>query len=184
VPAPNASYQLAQFPAEIFRACARVRREAGSDARVVGVGGRAGITRKERPCSTAARCRVPRIQPEASRHLLLIEDAAVQVVHDHVGQPLIVHEQALADRVGVLLGTRAAAAGSHGGQPWEIAVARLPIELSSVNTFSPETRIGDRPVTYESRIMRLADEVASLPDRRLDTMSRYEFRAPPAPPFE
>src|SRR5215472_2347139 len=35
---------------------------------------------------------------------VFFEDALVQVADDHTGQPLVVDEEALADRVGVLLG--------------------------------------------------------------------------------
>src|SRR5947209_1090611 len=36
--------------------------------------------------------------------LFLVQDALVEVAHDHPGQPFVVDEEALADRVGVLLG--------------------------------------------------------------------------------
>src|SRR5690348_18488989 len=35
--------------------------------------------------------------------LLLLQDALVQVADDHAGQPLVMDEEALADRVGILL---------------------------------------------------------------------------------
>src|SRR6516165_3270079 len=38
------------------------------------------------------------------RLLFLVEDALVQVVDDHAGQPFVMDEEPLADRVGVLLG--------------------------------------------------------------------------------
>src|SRR5205085_7330876 len=37
-----------------------------------------------------------------SRRLLFVENPLVQVVHDEAGQPLVMHKQALADRVGIL----------------------------------------------------------------------------------
>src|ERR1700730_7527802 len=36
--------------------------------------------------------------------LLLVKNALMQVADDHVGQTLVVHEEPLADRVGILLG--------------------------------------------------------------------------------
>src|ERR1700730_6792869 len=36
--------------------------------------------------------------------LFLVKNALVQVADDHVGQPLVVHEEPLPDRVGILLG--------------------------------------------------------------------------------
>ena len=36
--------------------------------------------------------------------LFSLDDALVNVVDDHAGQPLVMDEEALADRVGVLLG--------------------------------------------------------------------------------
>ena len=36
--------------------------------------------------------------------LLLLQDALVEVAHDHPGQPFVMDEEALADRIGVLLG--------------------------------------------------------------------------------
>src|SRR5690242_849136 len=38
------------------------------------------------------------------RPLRFVEDALVEVADDHAGQPLIVDEEALADRIGILLG--------------------------------------------------------------------------------
>src|SRR5665213_1613083 len=47
-------------------------------------------------------------RPSSTRRdaLLFLADAAVKVVDDHTGQPLVVHEEALADRIGILLGHR------------------------------------------------------------------------------
>src|SRR5690242_6281098 len=36
--------------------------------------------------------------------LLLVQDALVEVAHDHPGEPFVMDEEALADRVGVLFG--------------------------------------------------------------------------------
>src|SRR6516162_3489127 len=42
-------------------------------------------------------------RPSRGRLLLFVQDALVQVVDDHAGQPLIVDKEALADRIGILL---------------------------------------------------------------------------------
>src|SRR6202163_270991 len=62
---------------------------------------------KTSPAAAQFPPRPRRALPRAgSRALFLLEDALVQIVDDQPGQALVMHEQTLADRVGVLPGHR------------------------------------------------------------------------------
>src|ERR1700726_20566 len=47
-----------------------------------------------------------RLDRGSASGLFTFEDAPVQVAHNQPGQPLVMHEQALADRIGILPGDR------------------------------------------------------------------------------
>jgi hypothetical protein len=48
--------------------------------------------------------RAPHLKLDSGSQLFLVHDALMEVAHDHAGQPFVMDEEALADRVWVLFG--------------------------------------------------------------------------------